>query len=48
MRRGLGSHRLHQVDAFPSSGLAILRAYKANNLSTPLYSSHQAGLGKLM
>src|SRR5260370_29546603 len=32
-----------QVDAFASSGPAILRAYDANNLSTPLYSSNQAG-----
>jgi hypothetical protein len=32
-----------QVDAFASSGPAILRAYNANNLSTPLYSSTQAG-----
>ncbi|MBV8555833.1 MAG: hypothetical protein JO116_09720 [Planctomycetaceae bacterium] len=32
-----------QVDAFASSGPAILRAYNANNLSTPLYSSNQAG-----
>jgi hypothetical protein len=31
-----------QVDAFASSGPAILRAYNANNLSTPLYSSNQA------
>jgi hypothetical protein len=26
-----------------SSGPAILRAYDANNLSTPLYASNQAG-----
>ncbi|MBV8269668.1 MAG: hypothetical protein JO252_25370, partial [Planctomycetaceae bacterium] len=32
-----------QVDAFASSGPAILRAYNANNLSMPLYSSNQAG-----
>ena len=32
-----------QVDAFASSGPAILRAYDANDLSTPLYSSNQAG-----
>jgi hypothetical protein len=32
-----------QVDAFASSGPAILRAYNANDLSTPLYSSNQAG-----
>jgi hypothetical protein len=31
------------VDAFASSGSAILRAYDANNVSTPLYSSNQAG-----
>ncbi|HEV3084358.1 MAG TPA: TIGR03118 family protein, partial [Gemmataceae bacterium] len=32
-----------QVDAFASGGPAILRAYDANDLSTPLYSSNQAG-----
>jgi hypothetical protein len=32
-----------QVDAFASSGPAILRAYNANDLSKPLYSSNQAG-----
>ena len=32
-----------QVDAFASSGPAILRAYDANNLSKPLYASNQAG-----
>ena len=32
-----------QVDGFASGGPAILRAYDANNLSTPLYSSNQAG-----
>jgi PQQ-like domain len=32
-----------QVDGFASGGPAILRAYNANNLSTPLYSSNQAG-----
>src|SRR5262249_11831752 len=32
-----------QVDGFASSAPAILRAYNANNLSTPLYSSNQAG-----
>src|SRR5262249_42262700 len=32
-----------QVDAFASSGPAILRAYDANDLSKPLYSSDQAG-----
>jgi hypothetical protein len=32
-----------QVDAFASTGPAILRAYDANDLSTPLYSSNQAG-----
>jgi hypothetical protein len=32
-----------QVDAFGSSGPAVLRAYDANNLTTPLYSSDQAG-----
>jgi uncharacterized protein (TIGR03118 family) len=32
-----------QVDGFGSSGPAILRAYDANDLSTPLYSSNQAG-----
>jgi hypothetical protein len=32
-----------QVDAFASSGPAILFAYDANDLSTPLYRSNQAG-----
>jgi hypothetical protein len=32
-----------QVDGFASSDPAILRAYDANNLSTPLYASNQAG-----
>jgi hypothetical protein len=32
-----------QVDGFGSSSAAILRAYDANDLSTPLYSSDQAG-----
>ena len=32
-----------QVDGFASGGPAILRAYNANNLSTPLYASNQAG-----
>jgi hypothetical protein len=32
-----------QVDGFASSDPAILRAYNANDLSTPLYSSNQAG-----
>src|SRR5262249_31299092 len=32
-----------QVDGFASDGPAILRAYDANNLSTPLYASNQAG-----
>jgi hypothetical protein len=32
-----------QVDGFASNGPAILRAYNANDLSTPLYSSNQAG-----
>jgi hypothetical protein len=32
-----------QVDAFALSGPAILRAYNANDLATPLYSSDQAG-----
>jgi len=31
-----------QVDGFAASGPAILRAYNANDLSTPLYSSNQA------
>jgi hypothetical protein len=31
------------VDGFASSGPAILRAYNANDLSTPLYASNQAG-----
>ena len=32
-----------QVDGFASGGPAILRAYDANDLSKPLYSSDQAG-----
>ncbi|HEX3451573.1 MAG TPA: hypothetical protein VHS97_25190, partial [Isosphaeraceae bacterium] len=32
-----------QVDGFASDGPAILRAYEANNLATPLYASNQAG-----
>jgi len=32
-----------QVDGFASGGPAILRAYDANDLSTPLYASNQAG-----
>ncbi|MDB5352121.1 MAG: hypothetical protein JWN86_3368 [Planctomycetota bacterium] len=32
-----------QVDAFGSSGPATLFAYNANNLTTPLYTSDQAG-----
>src|SRR5262249_26566781 len=32
-----------QVDGFASGSPAILRAYDANDLSTPLYSSDQAG-----
>jgi uncharacterized protein (TIGR03118 family) len=32
-----------QVDGFASDGPAILRAYDANDLSTPLYASNQAG-----
>jgi hypothetical protein len=32
-----------QVDGFASDGPAILRAYNANDLSTPLYASNQAG-----
>jgi hypothetical protein len=32
-----------QVDGFATGGPAILRAYDANNLSTPLYASNQAG-----
>jgi hypothetical protein len=32
-----------QVDGFASSDPAILRAYDANDLSTPLYASNQAG-----
>jgi hypothetical protein len=32
-----------QVDGFAAGGPAILRAYDANDLSTPLYASNQAG-----
>jgi outer membrane protein assembly factor BamB len=32
-----------QVDGFAAGGPAVLRAYDANNLSTPLYASNQAG-----
>ncbi len=32
-----------EVDGFATGGPAILRAYDANNLSTPLYASNQAG-----
>ena len=32
-----------QVDGFATGGPAILRAYDANDLSTPLYASNQAG-----
>jgi outer membrane protein assembly factor BamB len=32
-----------QVDGFASGSPAILRAYNANDLSTPLYASNQAG-----
>ena len=32
-----------QVDGFATGSPAILRAYDANNLSTPLYASNQAG-----
>ena len=32
-----------EVDGFASGGPAILRAYNANDLSTPLYASNQAG-----
>jgi hypothetical protein len=31
------------IDSFATGGPAILRAYNANDLSTPLYSSDQAG-----
>src|SRR4051794_41867452 len=32
-----------QVDGFATGSPAILRAYNANDLSTPLYASNQAG-----